>query len=140
MRHHYIYFAILPVLLLVALMLPFTIYEYDINTREVRNGYDDDVTPFVFGIPMVISTVLLIIRNYVTAILGACFYLVSFGLASFMSYMIYYDRFYDATGIGPLCVWLVTLTGLVLGIVQSVKMTKNKELKRKQSTDLLDFD
>lgn len=140
MKYHYIYFLALPILLAISLMLPLTINDYGDGEIYYQSGFEDGFTSIIFFIPTLLATILLLIRNNVTAIIGTCLYLVSFVFAGFMNYFFHFESMVDRVGIGATLVLLVMCSGLILGIVQSVKMTKTRQHKRKQSYDLLDFD
>ena len=140
MKYHYIYFLILPILLAVSLMLPFTIDDYGTGKLHYQSGFDDEITAIIFFTPTLLATILLLIRNNITAIIGLCFYLLSFILAGFMNYVLHFKSMTDHVGIGAKMVLFVMCSGLILGIVQSVKLTKAHKHKQKLSNDLLDFD
>lgn len=140
MKYHYIYFLLLPILLAVSLMLPFTIDDYGTGKLHYQSGFDDEITVLIFFTPTLLATILLLIRNNITSIIGTFFYLISFILAGFMNYFLHFKLMTDRVGIGAPMVLVVMCSGLILGIAQSVKLTKVRQHKRKFSNDLLDFD
>lgn len=140
MKYHYIYFLILPILLAVSLMLPFTIDDYGTGKLDYQSGFDDEITVIIFFTPTLLATILLLIRNNITSFIGTFFYLISFILAGFMNYFLHFKLMTYRVGIGAPMVLVVMCSGFILGIAQSVKLTKVRQHKRKFSNDLLDFD
>ena len=141
MKFHYIYFILIPVLMIVALLFPFLIYEYEDGVIESNNGFDDGLTALFFLTPTAVATILLFIRNFITAIIGACIYSLTFCLAVYMNYVIHYQlTFLDDIGPGPFFILIVTIIATILGIIQGAKLFKNRKLKRNHSDDLLDID
>ena len=108
--------------------------------RDITNGFDDGFTGYVFFTPTIVATVLLLIRNYITAIIGATIYTLSFLLSIFMNYSLgsMYRDDQNYFGFGPLAILIVLFTAAVISIVHSVKLTKNRKQKRKETVDLLD--
>ena len=137
MKHHYIYFSLLLVLLVISLLMPFTVFEYDME-RETHNGFDDGLTWIIFMLPTLLATILLLIRNYITAILGTCLYLGVLTLAGFMNYVMNHYRLMDKMGIGPSCVLVVALAASIISIIHTVKLIKNRKIKLNSNSDILD--
>lgn len=137
MKNHYIYFSILPVLLFAAFLLPLTVQYWD-GERIIENSFDDEVTWIIFTIPTLVSTVLLLIPHYVTALIGTCFYLIAFGISIFMNYSIYFSRFSDDGGLGPAAILTVLLSGLLLGLFHTIYSYKNRKNPVSAQSDILD--
>jgi hypothetical protein len=135
MKRHYIYFALLPVLLFLVFCLPFTIRTY-FTVEHINNSFDDGMTWIIYAVPTVIATVLLLIRNRVTALIGASFYLLNFGLSIFMNAVL--GNSFEKAGIGARLILVVMLAGVVLGTIQTVKLFRGKELQTPYSGDVLD--
>lgn len=136
MKYHYIYFALLPVMLFVAFILPFTIDDWD-GIREVRNSFDDEFTWIIYTVITLIATTLLLIPNRVTALIGSCIYVLSFGLSVFMN-IVLGDSFYREVGLGARMIMVVMLAGMVLGIIHTVKSFRNYHKRPKEHSDVLD--
>jgi hypothetical protein len=121
-------------------MLPFRIDSYEDGANSVTSGFDDQITAIIFFTPTLLATILLLIPNSITAIIGSTVYLCAFALSVFMNYVLS-DRFLynrEELGFGPSAIFLVLLTATVIAIIHSVKLIKKRKQKRKQSTDLLD--
>ncbi len=138
MKRHYIYFGLLPAILFVVFCLPFEILRpFDVE-RSVTNSFDDGFTWIVYTVPVLVATVLLLIRNRVTALIGAAIYLLSFGLSIFMNYALQKGSVFESVGIGARLILVVMLAGTIIGIVHTVKLFRNRESKPKKNSEVLD--
>jgi len=137
MKRHYIYFALLPVILFVVFCLPFAIDNYS-GMDVINNSFDDGFTWVVYTIPTLLATILLLIRNRVTAIIGASIYLMSFGLSIFMNIILQEKTLYKEVGIGARLILAVMLAATIISIIHIVKLFRNRERKPKENHEVLD--
>jgi len=139
MKRHYIYFSLLPVLLFVAFYMPFTISRPFSGVEHIDNSFDDGFTWIVYTLPTLVSTILLMIKNRVTALIGASIYFLSFGLSVFMNIVLQEGRPDNSVGLGARLILVVMLAGTIIGVVHTVFLFRNKQLKpKKNNSDVLD--
>ncbi|MFK7787686.1 MAG: hypothetical protein AB8B56_21370 [Crocinitomicaceae bacterium] len=138
MKRHYIYFIILPLMLFLALCMPFTISRPFNGVEHITNSFDDGFTWIVYTVPTLIATVLLLIRNRVTALLGAIVYFLSLCLSVFMNIVLQNGRGFEKVGFGARLILVVMLAGAIVGILHTVKLYRARNLKPKKNSEVLD--
>ncbi len=122
-------------------MTPLSMWEDFSGKLVVENAFEGP-TAFIFLTPTLTATVLLLIPNYVTAIIGATIYAGATGLAGYMVYIFTSTAyFYNEMGPGSVLILMVLMTATALSVIHSVKMTKNRpqRSRNKENEDLIDI-